>query len=230
MLLVTFPLLILIIFYLFFVWLIFVLACLSLCLSYMELSTCPVLGWLFLFPCKGSFWLLISSSTFSFYFSTYAGAPIIQASICLKLSQRSLKLSSISFLSFFFFSLFILSDFHHSCFSAPSSAFLSQLFCYWFFLRYFPCQLLYFSSLLILSFSWSLLIISYFFLICASILIQRSWIIFTIRTVCFSDRLPSSSFNCFYSFLSFFVVCSVFFVFSFCQTYHAFGLLPAGEF
>ena len=105
MLLVTFPLLILIIFYLFFVWLIFVLACLSLCLSCMELSTCPVLGWLFLFPCKGSFWLLISSSTFSFCFSTYAGAPIIQASICLKLSQRSPKLSSISFLSFFFFFL-----------------------------------------------------------------------------------------------------------------------------
>ena len=187
------------------VWLIFVLACLSLCLSCMELSTFPVLVWLFPFPCKGSFWLIISSSTFSFCFSTYAGTPIIQTSMCLKLSQRSLKLSSISFLSYFFFLfiLFLNSGFHHSCFSGPSSALLPQLFCYWFFLMYFPCQLFYFSSLLILSFSWSLLIISCFFLICSSILIQISWIIFTIRAVCFSDRLPSSSFNCFYSFFIF---------------------------
>ena len=65
----------------------------------------------------------------------------------------------------------------------PSSSFilLPHIFCHWFLLVYFSSQLLYCSSLFFKS-SRSLLDISCIFLICASIPLLRSWLIFTIIT------------------------------------------------
>ena len=62
------------------------------------------------------------------------------------------------------------------------------------------------------SYSWSLLNISCIFLIHASILFLRYWIIFTIITLnSFSDRLPIfSSFSCSCRFLPSSFVCNIF--------------------
>ena len=82
---------------------------------------------------------------------------------------------------------------------------LPQLFCYWFLLVYFSFKILYYSSVSACSLNLpALLNISYNFLIGASILFPRSWIIFiTIILNSFSARLPISySFSWFCGFLS----------------------------
>ena len=81
--------------------------------------------------------------------------------------------------------------------SSSSFILLPHIFCHWFLLVYFSSQLLYCSSLFFKS-SRSLLDISCIFLICASIPLLRSWLIFTIITLnSLWGRLPvSTSPNC----------------------------------
>ena len=80
------------------------------------------------FPMLAKFSSIISSNIFSdpFFFSFSSGTPIVQILVCLVLSQRSLRLSSI---------LFILFSaprqlFPPFCLPAHLSVLLSQLFCY----------------------------------------------------------------------------------------------------
>ena len=100
----------------------------------------------------GKFLTIIYSNIFSvpFSFSSSSGTPIIQMFVCLMLSQRSLRLSSILFILFLY--------------SAPQQLFppfylpaylfdLPQLFYYWFLLVYFSFQ--FFGSSL-LSLFWIL--------------------------------------------------------------------------
>ena len=63
-------------------------------------TLCASLTWLTtFFPILGKFSTVISSNIFSvpFFISSSSGTPIIQMSVCLMLSQMSLRLSSIFF-------------------------------------------------------------------------------------------------------------------------------------
>ena len=72
--------------------------------------------WVVIFPILEMFWTIISSSIFSYSFllSSTSGTPRIQMLGHLTLFQRSLRLSSLLFILFFFQLCFIY--FHHSIF------------------------------------------------------------------------------------------------------------------
>ena len=80
--------------------LICVLMCFSLGSSCRRLSVLLGLEWLF--PMLRKFSTIISSKMFSvpFFFSSSSGTPITQILVCLILSQRSLRLSSVLFTPF----------------------------------------------------------------------------------------------------------------------------------
>ena len=137
---------------------------------------------------------------FSYYLFKYflrsflssSGTPIMQMFLCLMLSQRSLRLSSSLFI---LFSIFCPAAVISTILSSGHlSVLLPQLSCYEFIPVYYSSACLFFSSYR------SLVNISCIFSIFASILFQRSWIIFTIIILnSFSGRLPISiSFSCFY--------------------------------
>uniref|UniRef100_A0A8C6CBZ5 Uncharacterized protein n=1 Tax=Monodon monoceros TaxID=40151 RepID=A0A8C6CBZ5_MONMO len=158
------------------------------------------------FPMLGKFLTIICSNIFShpFSLSSLSGTPIMPMLLKLILSQRSLRLSSFLFI---LFSLF--------CFAAVNSTILSS--------RSLICSSVSVILLLIPSSVFFILVIVLFILVClffnssrswlniscifsifASILFQRSWIIFTIIILnSFSGRLPiSASFSCFSGVLS----------------------------
>ena len=69
-------------------------------------TLCTFWTWLTIsFPILGKFSSIRSSNTFSvpFFFSSSSGTPVIQMLVCLMLSQRSLRLSSILFILFSLF-------------------------------------------------------------------------------------------------------------------------------
>ena len=69
-------------------------------------TLCASWTWLTIFfPILGKFSTIISSNIFSvpFLFSSSSGTPVIQMLVCLMLSQRSLRLSSILFILFSLF-------------------------------------------------------------------------------------------------------------------------------
>ena len=143
-------------------------------------------------------------------------------------SQRSLR--GCSFL-FILFSLFCSMAVISTVLSSSSLIhFLCQLFCNWFLLVYFSFQLLYYSSLFVLSSSRSPLIISCIFLICASILfwdlgsslLSLLWILFQVD--CLSP-LQLVIFVGFYLVPSF---ATYFSVISFCLIYCVCDLLSTG--
>ena len=133
------------------------------------------------FPMLGTFSTIISSNIFSdpFFFSSSSGTPINRMLVCLMLTQRSLRLSSILFILFSLFcSSAVISPF---CLPAYLFVLLPQLFCYSS-VFFVSVIVLFISVCLFFSFSRSLLNISCIFSICVSILFPRFWIIFTIIT------------------------------------------------
>ena len=94
-------------------------------------------SWIWLtisFSMLEKFSAIISSKTFSysFFFSSSSGTPIIQMLVHLILSQRSLRLSSV------LFTLFYSSEVISTILSSSSLILLLlQIFCYWFLLEYF---------------------------------------------------------------------------------------------
>ena len=98
------------------VWLVCILLYFFMDLLCMELSVLFPHEWVS-FPIFGKFSLIISSNIFSgpFSLSSPSGVLMMWMLVHLKLSQRSLRLSSV-FLHSFFFILFCSSDFYHSVF------------------------------------------------------------------------------------------------------------------
>ena len=82
------------------------------------------------FPMLGKFSTIISSNIFSdpFFFSSSSRTPIIRILVCLELSQRSLRLSSILFILFFYSAP--RQVFPPFCLTAHLFVVLPQLFCY----------------------------------------------------------------------------------------------------
>ena len=155
----------------------YVLMCSSLGLSCLGLSVFPGLGWLFPFPCLGSFQLLSLQIFFSgpFCLSSPSGTPFMGMLVHLLLSQRPLRLSSFLFILCFYI-LFCSSYFHHSVLQVSYPFFC---FCYSVvdsFQSVVHLWLVLFFVLLLFSYSMSLLNISCIF----SILFRRSWIILII--------------------------------------------------
>jgi len=155
------------------------------------------------FPILGKFSTIISSSIFSwsFFWSSSSGTPMIRMFWCLILSWRSLTLSSFLLIHFSFF----LSDSFISTILSSISLILSLPPLVYYFLppECFCSHLLHYSlyfdsffiscmSLLSLSCIFSILVSRLF--ICDSIFISRFWIIFTIIfQKYFSGRFPISS-------------------------------------
>ena len=101
-------------------------------------TLCASWTWLTIsFSMLRKFSIIISSKNFScpFFFSSSSGTPIIQMLVCLILSQRSLRLSSV----FSFFLLYSALQKLFPPFYLPAHWFilLLQIFCYWFLLEYF---------------------------------------------------------------------------------------------
>jgi len=99
---------------------------------------CASWAWLTIsFSVLGKFSTITSSKIFSysFFFSSSSGTPIIQMLVHLILSLRSLRLSSVLFILFYFI-LFFRSYFHHLSFSSLIHSSASGL-CYRFLLEYF---------------------------------------------------------------------------------------------
>ena len=156
-------------------------------------TLCASWTWLAIFfSMLGKISTIISSkiSSYPFSFSSSSGTPIIQMSVCLILSQRSLRLSSVLFILFTLFCsselisiILSSSSLIHSSASdilllIPSRVFLISV------LVLFVSVCLFFNS------SKSLLIDSYIFFI----LLSRFLIIFTIIILnSFSGCLPISS-------------------------------------
>ena len=94
--------------------------CGTLCASWTQLTIS--------FSVLGKFSSIISSKIFSYpiFFSSSSGTSIIQISVCLILSQRSLRLFSVLFI-FFYFILLFRSYFHHFIFQLTDS-----FFCFWY--------------------------------------------------------------------------------------------------
>ena len=108
---------------------------------------------------------IISSKNFSypFFFSSSSETPIIQMLVCLILSQRSLRLSSVLFI---LFTLFCSSEVISTILSSSSLIhFLLQIFCYWFLLELLLISVivLFVSVCLFFNSFRSLLIDSYIF-------------------------------------------------------------------
>ena len=164
------------------------------------------------FPVLGKFSTIISSNIFSdpFFFS-YSGTPIIRMLVCLVLSQRSLRLSSILFILFTLFCfLAVISTILSSSSLIRSSASVTLLLIpssVFFHLSYCIVHLcLFFIS------SRSLLNISFIFSVHACIIFPRFWITFTIIT------LNSFQVDCLFPlfiwscrFLPFCFICDIFF-------------------
>ena len=175
-------------------------------------TLCASWTWLTIsFPMLGKFLIIISSNIFSdpFFSSSSSGTPIIQMLVCLMLSQRSLRLSSILFLLFsLFYSPPVISTILSSsslihCFASVTLLLIpSRIF-------YISVIVLFITVCLLFSSSRSLLNISCIF----SILFLTFWIIFTIVTPnSFSGRLSIlSSFIWSCMFLPFSFVCNIFF-------------------
>ena len=128
----------------------------------------------------GKFLAIIFSGPFPFFSSS--GTWIMQMLMFLILLQRSIRLSFLFFFfSIFFFILVCDSDFCHSVFRSLIHSFVSviPLLIH---SSVFSFQLLCYSSLKFLK-SISLLQIYCIFLVCASILFLRFWIILTIITL-----------------------------------------------
>ena len=100
----------------------------------------------------------------------------------LMLFQRSLKLL---YIYFFLFSLFYFMAMISTTLPAHWSILLLHLFCYWFLLVFFISVTLFNSIWLFFTFSNSLLKTSCNFLLCASILLLKLWLIFMIVTLNF---------------------------------------------
>ena len=129
------------------------------------------------FPMLGKFSVIISSNIFSgpFSLSYPSVAPIMQMLVCLMLSHRSLDCPAFFFILFSLFcSVAVISTTLSSssliCSSACYSAIPSSVFF---------ISVIVLSNCLFLKSSCSLLNISCSFLVCASILFLRPWIIFT---------------------------------------------------
>ena len=194
MLFVAFPLLLLI----FYFCLLFLSIWLTCVLAHSSLGFCCT--WLCLlnlgdFSIIGKFSDIISSNILSGPFSTSSfRTPITWILMHLILSQSSLKLSSFLFIlfSFVFFILFHSCEFHHSVFQLTYPFFclidfaIDSFYCI-FHLLHLPLCLFFISS-------GSSLNISCIFLVCASILFPRFWILFTVITLnSFSGRLSIST-------------------------------------
>ena len=99
-------------------------------------TLCASWTWLTIsFSMLGKFSTIISSKNFSypFFFFSSSGTPIIQMLVCLILSQRSLRLSSVLFILLLYSVLWKL----FPTFYLPAHWFLLllKIFCYWFFLE-----------------------------------------------------------------------------------------------
>ena len=144
------------------------------------------------FPILGKFSTIISSNIFSvpFFFSSSSGTPIIRVLVCLMLSQRSLRLSSILFILFCLFcSMVVISTIFssRSLIHFPASVILVLIPSREFYISFI---VLFIIVCLLFHSSKSLLNVSCIF----SILFPSFWIIFTIITLdSFSGRLPISS-------------------------------------
>ena len=153
------------------------------------------------FPMLGQFLTIISSKIFSytFFFSPSSENPAIWMLVCLMLSQRSLSVSSFLFILLY---LFCSPSVISTTLSLSSLTYTSKWLYYWFPLLYFyfsycvvHCwwSVFYFFEVLVKHFCIFLVRASILF-ICASILLLRFWILFTIITLnSFSGRLPMSS-------------------------------------
>ena len=177
----------------------------------------------------GKFSTIISSNIFSdpFFFSSSSGTPIIRMLVCLMLSQRSLRLSSILFILFslFYCAAVISTILSSTSFIHSSASVILPLIPYREFLISFI--VLFIIAFLFFSSSRSLLNVSCIF----SILFLRFCIIFTIITLnSFSGSLlfPLHLFGL----VGFYLVPSsavCFCVFSYCLTYCVWGLLFTGS-
>ena len=142
----------------------------------------PAWTWLTVsFPMLGKFSAIISSNIFLDPLSLASSrTPTVQMLVHLILFQRSLRLSSSFFQSFFLYSL-LWQWLPPFCLPGHLSILMPQLFYYWFSVVY--CSALFFK------FSRSLENISYII----SILLLRSWIMFTMFILnSFSGRLPKA--------------------------------------
>ena len=164
------------------------------------------------FPMLGKFPNIIPSNILSvpFSFSSSSGTPIIL--MLVRFSCPRGLWDCPHFFSFFFLYSVPWQWFPPFYLPAYLAFLLPQLFCYWFLLVYFHFIYCIVYHCLFFSSSRSLLNISCIFWICASILFQRSWIIFTIIALnSFSGRLPVSSSFCWsYRFLPCSFFCSIF--------------------
>ena len=182
------------------------------------------------FPMLGKF---STSNIFSgpFPFSS-SGTSVMQMLVCLMLSQRSLRLSSLfsplTFFSFFFLYIVLSQWFPPLWLSIHFFFLMPQLFCYWFLLVYFSFQSSCCSSLF---FKSSLLNISGIFLISASILFSETldsplsllWTLFQV------DCLSSLHLVVLLGFLkSCSLVCSIFLCHLILSKFLGCGLLSAG--
>ena len=151
------------------------------------------------FPTLGKFLAIIFSNIFSgpFFLSSLSGTPIMWMLVCLILSQRSPRLSSLLFIIFsIVYSAAVFSSIQSSRSFIQSSA--SDI------LLWIPSSVLFISVCLFFSSCRSLANISWIFSIFAYILFLRFWIIFTIIILnSFSGGLQISTFvSCFSGVLS----------------------------